>query len=127
MSSLNDHNAWAGNIEDVIAMSIHESDTSVVDLMRDNDEAGPNDTVKVDPADPRGKHDIVHNEDDNFYQYYDRGEGGVFFMFKFGWISFKSLQYISNFNESKSFWSNLYFSNLSLGVTIENRCVKNGN
>jgi hypothetical protein len=37
MSSLNDHKAWEGNIEDMITMSIYESGRPLVDLARDDD------------------------------------------------------------------------------------------
>jgi hypothetical protein len=57
-------------------MSIRESGRPLVDLTRD-DEAGPSGMVKEEkptnePADPRGKHDVVHEDDYNFYQDYDR-------------------------------------------------------
>jgi hypothetical protein len=53
MASLNDHTAWAGNIDDVIALSIRESGRPLVDLMRYDGEAGPSGTLKEDPADER--------------------------------------------------------------------------
>jgi hypothetical protein len=63
MASLNDHIAWAGNIDDVVALPIDESSKPLVDLTRDNGEAGPSSTVPPDErTDPR-KH---------FFEHYDR-------------------------------------------------------
>jgi hypothetical protein len=53
MASLNNHTAWAGNIDDVIALSIRESGGLLVDLMRYDGEAGPSGTLKEEPADER--------------------------------------------------------------------------
>jgi hypothetical protein len=53
MASLNDHTAWVGNIDDVIALSIRESGIPLVDLMHDDNEADPSGTVKEDPVDER--------------------------------------------------------------------------
>jgi hypothetical protein len=53
MASLNEHTAWAGNIDNVIALSIHERGKSLVDLTRDDGEAGPSGTVKEEPTDER--------------------------------------------------------------------------
>jgi hypothetical protein len=39
MSSVNDHSAWAGNMEDMIAMSIRESGRPLVDLTSDDGDA----------------------------------------------------------------------------------------
>jgi hypothetical protein len=44
-----------GNIEDVIALSIRDSGKPLVDLTRDDHEAGPSSTLKGEPAEPRGK------------------------------------------------------------------------
>jgi hypothetical protein len=52
MASLNDHTAWAGNVDDVIALSIRP----LVDMTRDNDEAGPSDTMKEKSYDIRCDH-----------------------------------------------------------------------
>jgi hypothetical protein len=49
MASLNDHTSWAGNIDDVIVLSIRESGRPLVDLTRDDGEAGPSGTVKEEP------------------------------------------------------------------------------
>jgi hypothetical protein len=65
MFSLNDHTTWEGNIEGVIALSIH--DRLLVDITRDDDEASPSGVVEDEPADPRGA-----DKDYNFFQYYDR-------------------------------------------------------
>jgi hypothetical protein len=65
MSSLNDHNAWEGNIEDGIALSIRDSGGPLVDLTRDDDKAGPSGVVKDEPADPCGKPPT--DEDYNFF------------------------------------------------------------
>jgi hypothetical protein len=96
MSSLNDHNAWAGNIEDVIAMPIQDSGRPLIDMTHDDKEISLSGAVKEEladePADPRGKHDVVHDQDYNFFQYYDHhGRRRHYFMFKASWISFKSL------------------------------------
>jgi hypothetical protein len=56
----------------VIAMSIRGSGRPLINLTRGNDKVGPSGAVKEGPANPRGKHDIVHDEDYNFFQYYDR-------------------------------------------------------
>jgi hypothetical protein len=89
MASLNDKDAWRGNINDVIAMSIRDSDMPLVDLTHDGEEAGPSGAVKDEPidedaivmvkdepvdedADPRSKQDDVDDGMYNFHQYYDR-------------------------------------------------------
>jgi hypothetical protein len=36
MSSLNDHNTWAGNIEDVVGTPIRDSGRPLIDLLRDD-------------------------------------------------------------------------------------------
>ena len=75
MRSLNDHRAWEGDIEEVIAMSIHEAGMPLVDLTGNDDGAGPSGAVKDEPADedadPHGKKDIVDDDMYNFRQYYD--------------------------------------------------------
>jgi hypothetical protein len=53
MASLNNHTAWTGNIDDVIVLSIRECGWPLVDLTRDNNEAGPSDTVKEEPYNNR--------------------------------------------------------------------------
>jgi hypothetical protein len=53
MASLNDHTAWAGNVDDVIALSIRESGWPLVDLKRDDGEAGPSGTMEEEPIDGR--------------------------------------------------------------------------
>jgi hypothetical protein len=65
MASLKDHTTRAGNIGDVIALSIRESDRPLVDLTRDYGEAGPIGTVKEELADER----IDAHE--HFYQHFD--------------------------------------------------------
>jgi hypothetical protein len=51
--SLNDHTAWVGNIDDIIALTISESSRPLVDLTRDSNEAGPNGTAEEEPIDDR--------------------------------------------------------------------------
>jgi hypothetical protein len=62
MASLNDKDAWRGDIDDVIAMSIRDSGMPLVDLTHDREEARPSGTVKDEPVDkdidPRGKQDV---------------------------------------------------------------------
>jgi hypothetical protein len=53
MASLNDHNAWVGNIDDMIALSIRESGMPLVDLTRGDNKAGTSGTVKEEPDDER--------------------------------------------------------------------------
>jgi hypothetical protein len=53
MASLNDHTAWAGNVDDVITLSICESGWPLIDLRRDDGEAGPRGTVEEEPTDGR--------------------------------------------------------------------------
>jgi hypothetical protein len=72
----------------MIAMSICDSDITLVDLTHDVEEVGPSDAVMYDPmdedargavkyepinedADPRGKHDVIDDIMFNFQQYYD--------------------------------------------------------
>jgi hypothetical protein len=55
MSSLNDHFAWEGKIENVIALSIRDSGMSLVDLAHDNNKACPSGAVKDGSGDPRVK------------------------------------------------------------------------
>jgi hypothetical protein len=66
MLSLNNHTAWEGTIEDVIAMSIGDSGRPLIDLARGDDVAGPNGMVKDEPADPRCK---PADEDYTFFRY----------------------------------------------------------
>jgi hypothetical protein len=72
ISSLNDHAARAGNIEDVIALSIHDKDRPLVDLKREDDEAGPSGVVKDEPTDVPAnlRSKPPADEDYNFFQYY---------------------------------------------------------
>jgi hypothetical protein len=71
MESLEDHNAWVRNIEDVIAMSIRDSGRWLVDLMRRK--AGPSSAVKDEPSDElidtHDKQNVVDEDDYNFFQY----------------------------------------------------------
>ena len=76
MRSVNDHRAWEGDIEEVIAMSIREAGMPLVDLTGDDDGAGPSGAVKDEPADEdadlHGKKDVVDDARYNFHHYYDR-------------------------------------------------------
>jgi hypothetical protein len=65
---LNNHIIWAGNIKDVIAMSIRENGGPLIDLTHDDRKAGPSSAVKEDPADPRDKQDVLTDNDYNFFQ-----------------------------------------------------------
>jgi hypothetical protein len=40
MSSLNDHNVWEGNIEDMITLPIRDNGMPLVDITRNDDDAG---------------------------------------------------------------------------------------
>jgi hypothetical protein len=88
MALLNEKDAWRGDINDMIAMSICDSDITLVDLTHDVEEVGPSDAVKYEPmdedargavkyepvnedADPRSKHDVIDDIMFNFQQYYD--------------------------------------------------------
>jgi hypothetical protein len=66
MASLNNHTAWAGNIDDVITLSIRESVIPLVDLMHDDNKADPSRTVNKETVDER----IDPHE--HFYQHYHR-------------------------------------------------------
>jgi hypothetical protein len=74
MESLNDHSAWMGNVEDAIAMSIRDSGKPLVDLTLDDGEAGPSGAVKDEHADPRGKQNVINEDDYRFFEYYDRSD-----------------------------------------------------
>jgi hypothetical protein len=52
---LNDRNAWAGKIDDVIALSICDSGMPLTDLLCDDNKVGPSGAVKKEPAAPRGR------------------------------------------------------------------------
>ena len=69
LASLNDKDAWRGDIDTGIAMSIHDAGMPLVDLTNDG-EAGPSGAVKNE-TDERGKQDIVVDDMYNFHQYYD--------------------------------------------------------
>jgi hypothetical protein len=69
MASLNDKDAWRGDLDAAIAMSIRDAGVPLVDLTNDG-EAGPSDAVKDEP-DERGKQDIIVDDMYNFHQYYD--------------------------------------------------------
>jgi hypothetical protein len=64
MASLNNHTSWAGNIDDVITLSIRESVIPLVDLMHDDNKADPSGTVNKETVDER----IDPHE--HFYQHY---------------------------------------------------------
>jgi hypothetical protein len=66
--SLNDKDAWRGNLDMAIAMSIRDFGKPLVDLT-DNGKARPSGTVK-DETDERGKQDIIVDDMYNFHQYY---------------------------------------------------------
>jgi hypothetical protein len=69
MASLNDKDAWRGDIDAAISMSIRVAGVPLVDLTNDG-EAGPSGAVKDEP-DKRGKKDAVDDTVYNFHQYYD--------------------------------------------------------
>jgi hypothetical protein len=64
---LNDKDAWRGDLDAVISMSICDAGVPLVDLTNDG-EAGPSGVVKDEPGE-RGKQDVV--VDDIFHRYYD--------------------------------------------------------
>jgi hypothetical protein len=73
MATMNDKDAWRGDVDAVIAMSIHNAGMPVDDLTN-GDKFGPSDAVKDEPAnepDERGKQEVVHESMYNFHQYYD--------------------------------------------------------
>jgi hypothetical protein len=57
MASLNDKDAWRGDIDAPIAMSIRDAGMPLVDLTNDG-EVGPSGAVKDEP-DEHGKQDVV--------------------------------------------------------------------
>jgi hypothetical protein len=63
-ASLNDKDAWRGDLNLVITMSIHDTGKPLVDLTNDGG-AGPSGAVKDEP-DERGKQDVVV---DNMYNF----------------------------------------------------------
>jgi hypothetical protein len=67
--SLNDKDAWRGNLDTAIAMSIHDTGKPLVDLTHDG-EAGPSGLVKDEP-DERVKQEVVSDDMYNFHKYYD--------------------------------------------------------
>jgi hypothetical protein len=69
MASMNDKDAWRGDVDVVIAMSIRDAGMPIVDLNND-DEVGPSGAVKDEP-DERGKQDVVDDDVYNLHQYYD--------------------------------------------------------
>jgi hypothetical protein len=74
MASLKDKDAWRGELDAAIAMSIHDVGMPLIDLTNDG-EAGPSGAVKdepVDKPDERGKQNVVVNDMYNFHQYYGR-------------------------------------------------------
>jgi hypothetical protein len=60
MASLNDKDAWRGDIDAAIAMSISDAGMPLVDLNNDG-EARPNGAVKDEPVN-RGKHDVIASQ-----------------------------------------------------------------
>jgi hypothetical protein len=68
IASLNDKDAWMGDVDVAIAMSIRDVGMPLVDLT-DDGEAGPSGAVK-DKPDERGKQDVVDDGMYNFHQYY---------------------------------------------------------
>ena len=73
MASLNDKDAWRGDLDTAIAMSIRDTGKPLVDLT-DDGEAGPSGLVKdepVDEPDERVKQEVVTDDMYNFHQYYD--------------------------------------------------------
>jgi hypothetical protein len=69
---VNDHATSEGSIEDVIAASFCGSGSPLVDLTRDNEDAGPSGAVKDEPTDDddRGKNEVDYRY---FGDYYRRG------------------------------------------------------
>ena len=74
LASMNDKDAWRGDLDAAIAMSIRDSGKPLVDLT-DDGEAGPSGLVKDEPVDEpvdeRVKQEVVTDEMYNFQQYYD--------------------------------------------------------
>jgi hypothetical protein len=69
LASLNNKDAWRGDLEEAIAMSIRDTWKPLVDLT-DDGEAGPSGVVKDEP-DERGKQEVITDDMYNFHQYYD--------------------------------------------------------
>jgi hypothetical protein len=75
MMSLNNKDAWRGDIDASIPMSIRDAGMPLVDLTNDGD-AGPSGAVKDEPIDEPDEHDKQDVIDDamyNFHRYYDPG------------------------------------------------------
>jgi hypothetical protein len=74
LASMDDKDAWRGDLDAAIAMSIRDSGKPLVDLT-DDGEAGPSGLVKDEPVDEpvdeRVKQEVVTDEMYNFQQYYD--------------------------------------------------------
>jgi hypothetical protein len=69
LASLNNKDAWSGDLDAAITMSIRDTDKPLVDLT-DNGEVGPSGLVKDEP-DERVKQEVITNDMYNFHQYYD--------------------------------------------------------
>ncbi|KAK1631558.1 hypothetical protein QYE76_005873 [Lolium multiflorum] len=74
LASMNDKDAWRGDLDAAIAMSIRDFGKPLVDLS-DDGEAGPSGLVKDEPVDEpvdeRVKQEVVTDDMYNFQQYYD--------------------------------------------------------
>jgi hypothetical protein len=72
-ASLIDKDAWTGDLDAAIAMSIRDSGMPLVHLTHD-DEVGPSGAVKDEPTDKpdeRDKQNVIDDSMYNFHQYYD--------------------------------------------------------
>jgi hypothetical protein len=72
-ASLNDKDAWRGDLDTAVAMSIRDIGKPLVDLT-DDGEAGPSGLVKdkpVDEPDERVKQEVITDDMYNFHLYYD--------------------------------------------------------
>jgi hypothetical protein len=70
MESLNDNDAWRGDIDTAIAMSIRDAGMPLIDPTHDS-EAGADSAVKDEPVDEPGEHgkkDAVNDKMYNFHQ-----------------------------------------------------------
>nr|XP_051229700.1 uncharacterized protein LOC127347573 [Lolium perenne] len=73
LASLNDKDAWRGDRDTAIAISIRDIGKPLADLT-DDGEAGPSGLVKdepIDEPDERVKQEVVTDDMYNFHQYYD--------------------------------------------------------
>ncbi|KAK1649619.1 hypothetical protein QYE76_067424 [Lolium multiflorum] len=70
LASMNDKDAWRGDLDAAIAMSIRDSGKPLVDLT-DDGETGPSGLVKDEPVEERVKQEVVTDDMYNFHQYYD--------------------------------------------------------